>query len=351
MKTSDAKALGYLVGFTPPVLAVVGGILDLPALGFVTLVLVFPFLRAVFGDVDPDRPPEWSEPVASALHVLPFLLAAAYLLAFPVALFWAAAEERSWHYWLWWGLSLWSINLFGSCVAHELLHRNDRAARLFGRLLAGVVLYPLLEHDHRSHHRRSGDVENAEWPAEEESVWRFSARRFRAAWSAARLSDLTAASRAGNRLAGGMPLSVAVTGLVVLSSAWMLGVAGVGCVLITGVAVAWALHAMTYIQHWGLSDGRSGRSWEDLCQLQAWLTLNLSFHQAHHDKSSLPYYWIAPAPAAPRAPAGYVILFFASLVPSIWFHVMRPALQRWKHDPATPAVVGRRLVCVARPTR
>ena len=88
-----------------------------------------------------------------------------------------------------------------------------------------------------------------------------------------------------------------------------------------------------------------GRGWEDDCQFQAWITLNISLHDVHHREPRLPYYRLQLTPDSPRLPAGYVMLMFLSLVPPIWRLAMGPALARWVEFPSEPVSAGRRLTC------
>ena len=111
------------------------------------------------------------------------------------------------------------------------------------------------------------------------------------------------------------------------------------------------MQLMTYIQHWGLGGQRElGNEhvygWEDGCRLQGWLTLNLSFHDAHHQMPSLPFYRLSLSEGSPRLPAGYVVMMGAALVPSLWRRLMEPALHHWMTNPYRPIAPGRRLICI-----
>lgn len=59
----------------------------------------------------------------------------------------------------------------------------------------------------------------------------------------------------------------------------------------------------------------------------------------------MPYYRLDLSPDSPRLPAGYVLLMFASLVTPLWLAMMRPALERWLLEPASPLSAGRRITC------
>lgn len=108
-----------------------------------------------------------------------------------------------------------------------------------------------------------------------------------------------------------------------------------------------------YLQHWGLGvdsveGADEGRfAWEDRCQFQVWLMMHLALHHAHHQRSSTPYYRLAPHPRSPRLPSGYVLLLFASFFPTLWRWLMTPALESWKRNPdAHVEPVRWRLVCL-----
>ncbi|MEO8922990.1 MAG: fatty acid desaturase, partial [Caldimonas sp.] len=298
--------------------------------------------------------PEWTEGFATVLEGLPVACAAACLGA-TVYVVWAlrrrslGAGDLAWL-----GGSLWAVWMFASCVGHELLHRRSELSRTMGRVLSGVIGYPLLEHEHRAHHVKGGNVEAAECPRLDESVWAFTARRSVRVFGTAWEGDVVAASRRGNRLAGGLPVSIAATLVTAAAFGMAAGVKGLVLYALVALAVAWTMQVMAYVQHWGLgADSLSNAAvadlgWEDLCQLQGWLTLNLSYHQAHHHASAVPYYRRQPMQGSPRAPAGYGVLLFVSFVPPLWHALMRPALERWKRAPDAQRTAGRRLICIAR---
>jgi alkane 1-monooxygenase len=340
-------AMGYGVGLLPPLLLWLGFVFDLQALAFLVLIGVFPLLRALLGDAKPALQ-QYGEWTATALHYFPYVLAVGYVASLVDVLVRMAGRPLASDDLPAYGVSIWAVNMFASCVAHDLLHRREVSARLLGRVLAGMVLYPLLEHEHRRHHLRPGDIVHAEWPARHETAWGFSCRRFRSTLIFAWRVERTKGEFSGWQWPEGMFLSclVSVAFLVLVGRCGGDAIAGVH--LIAAVVLAWSLHVMTYVQHWGLAQSPEiarPMSWEDRCRLQAWLTLNLSFHHAHHEQPGRPYYRLCPSTSAPRAPAGYVILFFCALAPKVWFALMDPVLDAWLANPAAQRSVGRRLIC------
>ena len=350
-----AMAAGYSLILLLPVLLMVGMWLNVPVLAFALVMLVFPLARVVLGGAHPQPAILWSEGVATFLDRLPVAYAGVLLVALllfgvelvqrPPATALSAVGA---------GLSLWAALLFGTSVAHDLIHRRQRRDAKVGRFLAAVAGYPLLEFEHLSHHACAGDTGLAEWPRLDESVWRFSWRRVCriASTVSARTSSI-----AGHRISSPLVKSAyRATAMTLATWAAFAVAAGPIGFYIYGGAVAGvtlAIQISTYLQHWGLGDdsipdaGANHFAWEDDCLFQSWMTLNLSFHQSHHRVSREPYYRISVAPDSPRLPAGYVVLMFVCFFPPLWRKAMLPALSHWKSHPRQPISPGRNLTCFA----
>jgi alkane 1-monooxygenase len=347
------SASGYLFVFAAPALLAAGVGTGQVGLAFFALFLLSPFLRILFGDAKHVQP-EWRESIATGLEALPQLYVAAFAAGVGYVLW--KLHDTDFEGWQWplLGMSLWTVFVFASCVAHELVHRRSEVSRVLGRLLSGAIGYPLLEHEHRAHHGATGDVDAAEWPRLDESLWRFTARRCVRVVQSAWEGNTVAAQRRGRKAAGGLPLAFSALALTWLAFALAGGAAGATLYAAVAALLFWSMQAITYVQHWGLGhdsvpDARQVHyGWEDGCRLQMWLTLSISCHQAHHHKTTTPFYRQMLMPESPRMPAGYVILLFASMVPPVWRAVMLPALTRWKRSPSTQPTPGRRLLCYSR---
>jgi alkane 1-monooxygenase len=347
------RASGYLTVFFPPALLVAGIAIGHEWLACAAVFAVSPFLRALFGDVDEQGSDSWSEQASTVLDLLPVV----YALVFPVCLavtLWLihGGALQGAGAWVGAGASLWTCFIFATVIGHELVHQRRSGRARLGRAIAGVVGYPVLGHEHMPHHATSGNVADAEWPARDESVWRFAARRVLRVARSAIEYDAVLSQRLGGRWRGGLAEAVAFTAGTWAAFAVAGGLAGALLYGILVVGVWFAMQAITYLQHWGLGDdsvseAREGQyGWEDGCRLQAWMTLSISFHQAHHHAPSRPYYMATPATGSPRLPAGYVFLLVAALMPPLWRRLMGPALARWKDDPAAQLKPGRRLICI-----
>lgn len=347
------NALGYLAIFLPFSLLIAGPQFDMPYLAAAVVLGLGPLLRPVLGNAEHELP-DWDERTTLLLDRLPSIYAA----AFPFLIAWVLIDihlhrPSTAGDWIGLGLSLWTCLFFAVVVAHELIHCGGGRRRA-GWLLSGAAGYPLLAHEHLSHHAASGNVDLAEWPRKDESVWSFAVRRsVRIVHSAREYNALLAARNRRRPLHGGLAEAAAATAVTAAAFAAAGGVAGLVLYLCVGAGVHFGVQAVTYLQHWGLGvdsvdDADEGRyAWEDRCQFQVWLMLHLALHHAHHQDSSRPYYRLAPHLASPRLPAGYVLLLFASFVPPLWRWLMIPALESWKRDPQAHVEPARwRLVCL-----
>lgn len=346
-------AAGYLAIFLMPTLFLVSALVQEPWLSFGVVIFVFPLARVVFGAMRATGAPEWRERIATLLHALPLVFACVLPACVLAGLVLAAQpQSRGVSAALGLGLSLWMTLLFGTCVAHELIHRRDKRHALIGNMLAGFCGYPVLGSEHLAHHARPGDTHLAEYPLKDESVWTFSGRRIKRI-VVELLSPGAPTWRLGTQSLTATRTRVALltTALTWISFTVIAGAPGMYLYLAAMLGVVFGVQLITYIQHWGLGDdsipGRIayGRGWEDDCRFQAWVTLSLSLHDQHHRDSRRPFYRIDPSADSPRLPAGYVLLMFASLVPPVWRRVMADSHQHWLTNPASPLSAGRRLTC------
>jgi hypothetical protein len=171
-------AAGYLSIFLMPALFLAGAITQEPWLAFGAVILVFPLARLVFGGLPAAGAPEWREQIATFLHYLPLVFACVLPVCVLIGLALTGQAQRTdGSATIGLGLSLWMTLLFGTCVAHELIHRRAKWHALLGSMLAGFCGYPALGFEHLAHHARPGDTHLAEYPLRDESVWKFAGRR------------------------------------------------------------------------------------------------------------------------------------------------------------------------------
>jgi len=208
----------------------------------------------------------------------------------------------------------------GIVVAHELIHRPGRRARIAGRLLLCTVLYEHFYTEHvRGHHVRVGTPEDPATARFGESFMRFYVRtvpaQFRSAWrlEAKRLGDedmaLLDRRQLGNRVLHGL---VAEWGLA-FGIAAACGPGSFAVFLLQAVFATRALEVVNYFEHWGLE--RRGRrpspadSWDTHSRFTYYALTGLTRHADHHAHASRPYQELRVHPEAPVLPRGYIAMF------------------------------------------
>lgn len=343
---------GYLVVLAPPALLAAAALSDSPLLVIGIILLVFPLGRVVFGAITSGHGRDPESASSSLLDSIPMIYAAAVATAVTVFLASFQSSDIAGIDAVGWTFSLWLVFVFGTCVAHVLLHHHAARPRAIGHALAGALGYPVLGYEHNRHHRFAGNTAAAEWPRAGESLWSFAIRR---------LSKILPESLGPHGLAiRGHGTSPTVRGLRTacvstmaawLAFAYLLGWTGAAIYGSVVLLVGFSIQLVTFMQHWGLGDdliddARAEQwGWEDDCLFQSWITMGLSVHLAHHRETRRAYYGLDLQPDSPRMPAGYILLMFAAFLPSVWRRVMSPALEYWKEHPRSPPSAGRSLTC------
>jgi alkane 1-monooxygenase len=346
-------SLGHLLVFGPGVLLVLGRLWRADWLVFGGFFVGLSALRAVIGDV-PESTVDLSEGWARALDWLPRL----YAVGFMGLSAWMATQlddaTLTGGALAWFCVGCWLVASLATCPAHELGHRKARGDRALGRLLAAVAGYPILGHEHLAHHANPGSTARAEYPRRDQSLYGFIVARklgYRM-WRAAFAWD--AGERA--RRPGLRPdsLGVAIGAFIATWAAFGIlgGWRGLVWFGVQAAGLHLTLHIITYLQHWGLGDDSLDEAqqiqfaWEETCLSQAWVTMGLSLHQAHHKSPSRPYYRLAPMRTSPRLPASYAIMMLIAFVPPLWRKMMQPALAYWIDNPARPIAPGTAVFCL-----
>lgn len=339
---------GYGLVLLAPLLLALSAWQDAPWAVAGVVMLGFPLARWAFGAVRPGSAPAWTAAQVRLLEAWPLLHAAILPAALAVLLWRLGMSEVQASDALGWLLGLWLVMVFGTCVAHALLHDSQRGRRNLGHALAGLCGYPLLGAEHARHHRLSGSTAAAEAARTDESLWGYAWRR---QVQVLRLAlGREGLIRASPRVRG--PLIGAMASTLLAASAFGIfgGSHALAIYVLASVLVAFGVQAVTYLQHWGLGDDAFAQTardlaWEDDCRFQAWVTLNLSLHQSHHHDVARPYYRTGLLRQAPRPPAGYLVLLALALAPPVWKAAMLPAVARWRSQPGRPPSSGRALVC------
>lgn len=121
----------------------------------------------------------------------------------------------------------------------------------------------------------------------------------------------------------------------------MAGWTGVAMALGAMVLARCWVESFNYFQHYGLVRVPGGQIckhhvWNHLAPLSRLMTFEITNHADHHLNSFAPYYALVPDQKSIRMPSVFVC-FFAALIPPVWFGlIIKPALQRWDREFASP---------------
>lgn len=339
MRGVALKNAGYLLSLLPQVLLVLGTYLHFPWLSVLFFFAALPLLRHFIGnDMSPaiQSPSRW---MVLYLNSVPRLYCLTWALVVPWVVWTLATKTMTIPGYIGFTLSLWIVCSLNTAVAHELIHAASSVDRKLGGLLDASIGYFHFAEEHLSHHARTGHYYGGDAAIPGTSIYSFVVRRYRdslaTAWQfeVSRLKRMNLSWRS-NRLLRKAPIPLAIaTGFFLFA-----GSTGLGIYLFQVAGTAFTIQAITYLQHWGLSERETpelrdfGFAWEDGCWIQACVTLNHAYHGRHHLNLRRPYYQLAWAKDSLSLPASYPVMFIVALFPAFFTRVMRCRLTRWIED-------------------
>ena len=208
----------------------------------------------------------------------------------------------------------------GIVVAHELIHRRDRGARLVGRALLCTVMYEHFYTEHvRGHHVRVGTPDDPATARFGETFTRFYFRtvpaQFRSAWriEAKRLGDENMSIFDRRQLRNQVLHGVVAEWTLAFAILAFAGAGAFAVFLLQALFASRALEVVNYFEHWGLM--RSGKrvspvdSWDTHSRFTYYALTGLTRHADHHAYASRPYQQLRVHPEAPVLPRGYIAMF------------------------------------------
>ncbi len=230
----------------------------------------------------------------------------------------------------------------GIVVAHELIHRPGRSARLVGRALLCCVVYEHFYTEHvRGHHVRVGTPNDPASARFGESFTSFYIRtvpaQFRSAWrlEAKRLGDeemgISDRRLLHSRVVHGL---IAEWGLAFAILATC-GGAAFTVFLLQALFATRALEVVNYFEHWGLvrmgNRVRTVDSWDTHSRFTYYALTGLTRHADHHAYASRPYQQLRVHDETPVLPLGYIALFPLVIVRNKKFQRLATEELRHRH--------------------
>lgn len=230
--------------------------------------------------------------------------------------------------------------VFGVNVAHELGHRNKFAEKLMAKVLLSSTLFLhfYIEHN-RGHHRNVGTPQDPASARRGENLYAFWIRTvcgsFISAWrivAKERERKKLAVWSLGNEMVQYLVLEVIIVVAVFYFFGVQTGLLFLGAALM-GILL---LETVNYIEHYGLSRKKiNDHRYEDVNPIHSWnsdhvmgrlMLFELTRHSDHHFDPSKPYQMLDSMPASSQLPTGYPGMMLLSLIPPLWFKVMRTRL-------------------------
>ncbi len=219
-------------------------------------------------------------------------------------------------------------------VAHELIHKADKASKLAGRGLLLMVGNPYFSAHHiLVHHVHVGTHEDCVTALKGETLYRYIPRSIVGQYRQARSAEISLQMKKSgttpwvrSQLIQNVIICLVFFSLLALwkpvfAMAWL------------GVSVlsATLLEYVNYIEHYGLERQHSERvgplhSWNSNRSISRFLLFDLSRHADHHMHASKPYHCLESGLSSPQLPGGYVQLLYLAVRPSKWFKTVDPLL-------------------------
>lgn len=336
MRSASVKTAGYLLSLLPQLLVVVGVSIAFPWLSVLFFFAVLPIVRHFIGnDLSPPikRPTRWQ---GAYLVAIPRLYCAGWAAVLPWSIWTLATVPMTTSQYVGFAMSLWIVCSLNTAVAHEMIHSASSWDRALGGLLDASVGYFHFAEEHLNHHARTGHYYGGDAAIPGTSIYKYAVTRYAASLVSAweyekgrlRRKKLTWLS---NRLLRKAPIPLVIAAAFYVFA----GGSGLGLYLFEVVGTAFTVQAITYLQHWGLSERETpaladfGFAWEDGCWMQACVTLNHAYHGQHHLHLRRPYYQLSLAKGGLPLPASYPVMFVVALVPPFFTYVMRCRLAAW----------------------
>lgn len=336
MQSTAFKNAGYLLALVPQALLVAGVYTGFTWFSVIFFFVVLPFVRKVIGnDVSaPNKKP--GRLLGIYLRSIPRLYFATWAVVLPWSMWALANVEMSVQQYAGFALAMWIVFSLNTAIAHELIHSSNAFDRRIGVLLDASVGYFHFREEHSAHHARTGHHFDGDAAAAGTSLYVYALRRYKKslidAWE---YEEARLRRRQHGKWRNSLFWKSSVPLGIGLAFYYCAGPLGAGIYLFEVVGAAFSIQAITYLQHWGLSQKVTptledyGFSWEDGCWMQACVTLNHAFHGHHHLHIKRPYYELGQLKDGLPLPASYPVMFVVALIPSFFTRIMSCRLSLW----------------------
>lgn len=232
-------------------------------------------------------------------------------------------------------LSFWLVTLAtgvmtggaGLVMAHEFMHGKSALKRSAALFLTSMCSYNhwIIEHIY-GHHKNVGTMEDPATSRKNESLYAFIPRSIiMQVYSAFNLKQKDFIKY--------WSLQIAIYAGVFA----VFGAKGLALFLVQSLVAVVLLEHVNYIEHYGLERKKTEKvtpahSWDTYSFLTNVSMFNLGFHADHHAHINKDYRHLESMPESNVMPYGITIQMLAALIPSVWFKMMNPLVEK-SHKP------------------
>ncbi len=216
-------------------------------------------------------------------------------------------------------------------VAHELIHKKQKAWNFAGRFLLFTVLNPYFYIHHlRVHHKFVGTDRDPVTAKFGENYYHFALRSINGQFSQSMKIE-TERCRSKKLAPYGLHnyIIACLLGYLVIialcASIWSWDVAA--AIILQAIFANLLLEYTNYIEHYGLGRLDHERvnekhSWQSDKLISRFLLIDLSRHSDHHFHATKPFNQLLSYPESPVLPGGYASMILPALIPPLWFKLV-----------------------------
>lgn len=249
-----------------------------------------------------------------------------------LSLFYAVYTDKLTGGWIYAGAFSTGVNTgtLAIVTAHEMIHRKGKFWQRAGKyqLFTAGNLYFYNEHLF-VHHKLVGTEKDPATARKGETYYAFATRsilgQLKGAWRIEReqLSRRKKSIFSADNYMGLYAVLLLLLTIVLVLLGWQLAIA----FLIQGITANLLLEYTNYIEHYGLQRDEKTRvteihSWQSDKVVSRFFLMDLSRHADHHFHAAKPYHTLESYENSPVLPGGYATMFFAALIPPIWFKLL-----------------------------
>ncbi len=230
-------------------------------------------------------------------------------------------------------------------ATHELYHQRSPMKRFFGRYAQVCYLDASREIAHVvGHHINVATTEDFDTAPRGTSLYAFTARAVAVSTRDSLLTEANALEKEGKARWGihHRLWKALLAQLIIQSAIYAIGGWRANAVALAGMIVArfW-VESFNYFQHYGLirlpgAPISRRHVWNHLKPFSRILGFEITNHADHHTNSFAGFTDLVPDRQWIPMPSVF-ICFFSALIPPLWHNmIIKPALQRWDNELATP---------------